>query len=124
MDAFIKIIRWALLASFVILGLLYLNGAVGAWWASWGPPTKYPEYWQHAAIVRLGYAISAFCLGFIIFMVLKKGFSLKNSQYKFYTLITAVILSLGYPKAKEWLLIDACLDSGGAWQHNEFRCKK
>ena len=124
MDALIKIIRWALLVFFVALGLLYLNGAASAWWASWGPPTKYPESWQQAAFVRLGFAISAFCIGVIIFMALKKGFSFKSSQYKFYSLIAAVILSLSYPQTREWFLIDTCLDSGGTWQNNEFRCKK
>lgn len=115
--------RWVLLIACIAFGLLYLNGAAASWWMSWGPPNERPLYSLHAAIHKLGVSAALFCSGPMLFLGLKKGFSLARSRYKYFWIVV-MILALGYPRLREWALIDACLDSGGAWDASHFECNR
>jgi len=114
-------LRWFLLITFVIFGLLYLNGAASSWWLSWGPPTDYPEAWEQQAIKRLSISLILLFTGPMIFVALKDEFSYKKSRY-IYIWVVIILASVSYPKSREWLLIDTCLDSGGKWEHKYFKC--
>jgi len=118
-----QIIRWFLTLGFIALGLLYLNSAFFSTWAAGGPPTKYPHAWAQRALQHFGFSISLIATGIMAFIGLKKNYNLKKSKYK-YVWLVLLLLSLGYPKAREWLLIDKCLDSGGAWNYEYFECQK
>ena len=115
------IVRWALLVTCIVFGLLYLNGAFGSWWASWGPPTEYPEAWEQQAVKRLCIAVALLFTGPMVFVTLKNGYKFKKSIY-IYVWFVVVILSLSYPSVREFVLIDKCLDSGGAWSEEHFEC--
>jgi len=115
--------RWVLSVGLICLSLLYLNSAAFNSWASWGPPTKYPRAYAQIALIHLGYSIALFATGIMVFIALKKDFSWRRSKYKYIWLIL-LILCLGYPKAREFELIDKCLDSGGSWNNEYFECRK
>ena len=38
--------------------------------------------------------------------------------------LVLLILCLAYPRVKELVLVDKCLDSGGTWSAKYFECKK
>ena len=114
--------RWIVLVGGVLLGLLYLNGAAGNWWISWGPPNEYAKVWEQRAIIQLGLAVVCFVTGATLFVLLKDVSAFKRSGLK-YAWLVIVLLTLGYPKAREWLEIDKCLDAGGAWRSSHFDCR-
>ncbi len=119
-----KITRWLSLCCGILIGLFYLNSAAYASWISWGPPNDFPLRWEHESIVRFGLSLSALSVGMILFSALKKGFSFKSKNYSFYCFVCVLVLSLMYPKAREYILIDSCLDSGGYWQSDYFQCAR
>jgi hypothetical protein len=121
MEVFRNTIRWLLLITCIVVGLFFLNSAAYASWVSWGPPNEYPLSWEQAAIVRLVFALAAFSVGSIFFITLRKGFSFKHPNVKFYFFIVAVVITIAYPQAREFILIDSCLDSGGSWQSDYFQ---
>jgi hypothetical protein len=118
-----QIIRWFLTLGFIALGLIYLNSTIFSTWAAGGPPTKHPHAWAQRALVHFGFCVSFIATGVMAFIGLRRDFNWRKSKYKYIWLIL-LLLSLGYPKAREWLLIDKCLDSGGAWSSEYFECKK
>ncbi len=106
----------------IVFGLLYLNGAAYSWWASWGPPTEYPELFQHQAITRFGLSVALFATAPLLFIVFKNRFNLAASKYKYWWLVILVI-ALGGSYLRVLLLQDSCLDSGGSWQVSKLRCQ-
>lgn len=114
--------RWTILIAGIVVGLLFLNGAFSAWWVSWGPPTKYPEASEHAALKRLGYSLSVLATGFMIFIALKTNFDFKKSVIKYLWLIT-VVVSLSYPFVREARESSLCIDSTGTWNSEYFKCE-
>ena len=114
--------KWLTPTICVALGLLYLNGAVGSWWVSWGPPTNYPESWEQRAISQLGFAIALFATAPMLFIAFNHRFNLKTSSYKYWW-VAIIVIALSYPHVRAFILTDSCLDSGGAWQATNFRCQ-
>lgn len=100
MGSFRQAARWIVLIGGVLLGLLYLNGAAGSWWISWGPPNEYPKVWEQRAIVQFGLAVVCFVTGPMLFVFLKDVFAFKRSKLK-YAWLLIVVVSFGYPKARE-----------------------
>ena len=105
------------------LSLLYLNSTAYSLWAAGGPPTEVPNAWLHRALVNFGYSISLFAGAILAFKVLKTGFSINKSK-SVYIWLLIIASALVYPQAKEYLLIDSCLDSGGKWSEQYFECQK
>jgi len=104
-----QILRWLLLIGLIFLGLLYFNSAFYSWWASWGPPTDYPKAWEHRGLSHFGFGLASIATAIMVFVSLKKGFSLKSSKFKYVWLMVVVAIFI-YPKSIEWLEIDRCLD--------------
>lgn len=104
------------------LGLLYLNSAAYSAWVSGGPPNDYSHAWAQRALVHFCFSISFLFSGPMAFAALKKDFSFKASKYK-YLWAVVVAFSLIYPHAREFFLIDSCLDGGGNWVKAHFECK-
>ena len=117
-----QIFRWVLFLGCVAMGFLYLNGAAGSWWVSWGPPTDYPKAWEQQAVTRFCISIVFLFTAPMVFMVLKQGFNFKRSVYK-YVWLFVVVVSASYPQLREFMKIDACLDSGGTWNEKYFECR-
>jgi len=116
-----NVFRWLFLILFTVAGLLYLNGAAYSSWVSWGPQNEYPKLLEHRSIVWLGFSIVLLSTGIVVFRSLREGYKFKVSKYIIFWLMLAII-SLGYPVVREFLLIDNCLDSGGAWSAKYFDC--
>ena len=122
MDIIIRVGKWLAPATCIVLGLLILNGAAGSWWVSWGPPTNYPEAWEQRAVSQIGYAIALFATAPMLFNAFKYKFNLKKYRYKYWWLLT-IIIAIGYPHVRVFMLTDSCLDSGGKWQATYIRCQ-
>ena len=105
----------------IVFGLIYLNSAAYSWWASWGPPTDYPQSWEQSALIKVGYSLSLLFTGPMIFIALNDSFNFKKSIYK-YVWLFVVITSLSYPNIHEFILKDKCLDSSGQWSEKHFVC--
>jgi hypothetical protein len=118
-----NLLRWLLLIGLAICGLLYLNSTFYSAWVAGGPPNDYPHAWAQRALIHFGFSISLMASGVMAFIAFKADFKWKVSKYK-YLWILILLLGLGYPKAREWVLVDKCLDSGGAWSSQHFECKK
>ena len=116
-----NVFRWLFLILFTVAGLLYLNSAAYSSWVSWGPPNEYPKSWEHNSIVLLGYSIVLISTGVVVFKSLREGNKFKITKYIIFWL-ALIIISIAYPEAREFLLIDKCLDSGGVWSVEYFDC--
>ncbi len=57
------------------------------------------------------------------FIAIKSEFKWKVSKFK-YVWLLILLLALGYPKVREWMLIDKCRDSGGVWNSQYFDCRR
>jgi len=117
-----QIVRWFICLGCIVIGLLYLNGAVGSWWVYWGPPTEYPKAWEQKAVTKFCISISFLFTAAMVFIALKSSFSLKRSVYK-YVWVLVVVVSVLYPHLREYVKLDSCLDSGGTWSEEYFECR-
>jgi hypothetical protein len=116
-------IQWCAPLGLIALGVLYLNSALYSAWISGGPPNNYSIAWAHRALVHFGFSLSFLFSGPMVFAALKNGLNFWRSKYK-YAWFLVVFVSLAYPQAKEYFLIDSCLDRGGQWNELHFECKK
>ena len=115
-----RALRVVLTLVFVVAGLLCLNQSLYSLWVAGGPPTDFPNAWYQNGIVWAWRGLALLVFG-IFFQF--KWHSLRSSWLA--KLITAiVILGMLYPYAREQLLIDSCLDGGGAWSAQHFDCRK
>ena len=115
-------VRWFLFLGCIVMGLLYLNGAAGSWWVSWGPPSDYPKAWEQQAVTRVCISSIFLFSAPMAFIALKKGFNLKRSKFK-YVWLFAIVISASYPNLREFIKVDSCLDSGGIWSEEYFECR-
>ncbi len=118
-----NVIRWVLLLGLIALGLLYLNSAAFSAWVAGGPSNDYPHAWAQRALVHFGISISLIASGVMAFIAIKSEFKWKVSKFK-YVWLLILLLALGYPKVREWMLIDKCRDSGGVWNSQYFDCRR
>ena len=116
-------IRWLLFAGLIVWGSMHLNNAFFSILAAGGPHTRHPHTWSQKALVHFGYSVGLFATSIMALIGLKTDYNWRKSKYKYIWLIL-LLLSLGYPKAREWILIDKCLDSGGKWNIEYFECRK
>jgi hypothetical protein len=106
------LLRWILLISGIIWGVVQLNGAAFSAWVAGGPPTTDPEGWQFVAGNRLAWASASFLAASGMFVLLRRDRPI--SRYAVATLVIAALLA-AYPCVREFIASDACLDSGGQW---------
>ncbi len=123
MDTAKNITRWIALLGLIGFGLLYLNSTVFSLWAAGGPPTEVPNAWLHRALVHFGISVALFATGVFLFKLLKPGFSSKGKKIV-YVWFVIMAIAIGYPPTKEFILVDACLDSGGKWSEKHFDCQR
>jgi hypothetical protein len=107
-----KMFRWILLIAGIVSGLLQLNGAVFAAWVAGGTPSTNPDGWLFIAGNRLAWAAASFLAGAGLFVLLRRD--RPASRYAVVALAAAVLLT-AFPYIREFIVSDACLDSGGRW---------
>mgnify|MGYP001439554454 FL=1 len=115
-----RILRIALTVLFVGLGLWMLNHSMFSFWVSGGPPNNYPEAWYQQGIISGWRAIALFTLGVLVQFHLKVLFN----SWVVKAVVLLVVFGLIYPSVREFWLVDACLDGGGAWAEEYFQCQK
>jgi len=72
--------------------------------------------------MHFGYSAALFSSGIMAFVALGKSFNFGASKMKYVWLIV-LLVSLAYPHLREFVLVDNCLDSGGAWDKPHFECR-
>lgn len=117
MRALGEVLRWTLLIGGIVWGLLQLNGALFAAWVSGGPPNPNPEAWLFVAGNRLCWAAASFLAAGGLFLLLRRGH--RPRRYAFVALVLAGLLAV-FPRVREFVVSDACIDSGGRW--SDLRC--
>ena len=104
---------------FMLAGLWMLNHAVFSFWVSGGPPNDYPEAWYHQGIRSFWSAVALITAGVycqFTFIKIRKSWVAKLVMF-------FVFLGFMYPFVRELILIDSCLDGGGIWLEQYFRCQ-
>ena len=114
------IIRWGGLIGAIIMAALYLNSSIYSAWVSGGPPNEYPEAWAHRALMHLCFSGAFLLAGVAIFRVAGSFPSVGRISF---ALGVAALLIASTPYVRALLDSDSCLDSGGRWNYEEYRCE-
>jgi hypothetical protein len=110
---------WVVMLGFVVLGLLYLNGAIFSAWVSGGPPNPYPVGWSRRALGQLSFSVASFVLAVGAFRLVRSLPAWRRSA------MALVVLGLAFlvaPYAGRFVFQDQCLDSGGRWSNLTLEC--
>ncbi|WP_155247353.1 hypothetical protein [Teredinibacter turnerae] len=113
-----RVIRVLVSSAIVLAGLFLLNHAVFSFWVSSGPPNEYPDYWYQQGIIWWWRATALLMCGILCqfrFATLKASKVVK-------AVIVISVMGLLYPYIREFILVDICLDNGGSWSKEHFRC--
>jgi hypothetical protein len=116
-----RVARWAALAGFGGAALLFLNSALFSGWVAGGPPTQYKEAWEHRALQQLCRAVAFALFAGVAFRWLVPPLRFRPLLA---VLTVAALAVLVVPSAREFMLVDACLDSGGRWATVAFVCER
>lgn len=114
-----RTVRLVLGVAFVCVGLWILNYSYYSFLIAGGPPTNYPEIWYQEGIISGWRALAVLTLAVLVQF---RCSTLRRSRVS-WGLVFAIVMGLSYPHVREYLLIDSCLDSGGAWNEKHFRCE-
>ena len=115
------VIRWGGLIGAIIMAALYLNTSIYSAWVSGGPPNDYPEAWAHRAFMHLCFSGAFLFLGVAIFRIAGSYPRVGGISIVFGV---AALFIAGTPYIRAFLDSDKCLDSGGRWNYEEYRCEK
>lgn len=114
-----RIIRVVITFGLIVYGSVIVNHSFYSFWLSYGPPNDYPEAWYQIGLIYFWRGIGLITAG-IYFQFLWSR--IRSSKIvKIWSGI--VFIGLFYPYVREFLLIDTCLDEGGAWVDIYFRCE-
>ena len=115
--------RWSLAIIAVAFALLSANQALFSISQTAGPAgSAYPEAWAYEARKWLGYTMAWLVTAVLAAINLRRGWPHLRSKWNIVLLI-AVMLAVGYPRARHFLEVDACLDQGGRWSYEGQRCE-
>lgn len=113
----IRVLLSVLLAG---AGLFVLNHSIYSFWLSGGPPNEYPQAWYNQGIVSGWRGLALLIAGVFV--------QLKWSTFRYSLLVkiisAGVAAGILYSYIRPHLLIDSCLDSGGAWDYIHYECRK
>ena len=115
------VIRWGALAGGIIIAALYLNSSIYSAWLSGGPPNEYPEAWAHRAFVHVCFSCAFLLLGIAIFRI--AGSFPRVGAVSTGLVLVALLLAVT-PYVRVFLDQDSCLDGGGRWSYEGYRCEK
>jgi hypothetical protein len=113
--------RWGTLAIFGVLALLFLNSALYSAWAAGGPPAQFKAAWEHRALQQFCRAMAFVLFASTVFCSLTLPLRIRPLRLIVAVLGVALLL---VPAAHEFMLVDACLDSGGRWGGATFVCER
>ena len=113
------LLSWLALGAGVATALIYLNSAAYSAWISGGPPNDYPEAWAHRSLVHVCYAAAAVLGALAAFRSIRR-FPRLGALTVCFGIAALLLLAVG--DVREFFAVDACLDRGGSWAYEEFRC--
>jgi hypothetical protein len=116
-----NVARWAVLLVALLVAAIYLNSAAFSAWVASGPPTPFPEVWAQRSLAHACTAASILLAGISSFLAIKAFPRIGWIPILFGFLAIALA---AVPVGREFMLIDSCLDSGGRWDEQEFRCRQ
>jgi hypothetical protein len=111
---------WVLMVGFVVLGLMYLNGAFFSAWVAGGPPNPHPLGWERRALGQLAFSLASFTLAVGSFMLVQ---ALPVWKRSWVILVLAGIVLAVSPYVGRLVLQDKCLDRGGQWSNLTLECE-
>ena len=114
-----RITAWVVSLGFVLLGLMYLNGAFFSAWVSGGPPNPYPLGWERRAIGQLGLSLASFILSLGSYKLI---LSLPSWRRVPVALIFSGLLMALTPFIGRFVLQDQCRGHGGQWSNLTLEC--
>jgi hypothetical protein len=110
---------WVLMLGFMVLGLMYLNGAFFSAWVAGGPPNSHPLGWERRALGQLAFSLASFTLAVGSFKLVRELPVRKRSSF---ALVLAGIVLAVSPYVDRLVLQDKCLDQGGQWSNLTLEC--
>jgi hypothetical protein len=114
-----RLASWAVALGFVVLGLLYLNGAIFSAWVAGGPPNAHPLGWERRALGQLSFSAACFVLAAGSFKLVVA----LPAWRRLPVVLVALGVALGVaPYAGRLVLQDKCLDGGGKWSNLTLEC--
>lgn len=116
------LVRWGLCIGLLVMAYFYLDHAIGALWQT-APSPEYEQTQTRAyeAYNALGRTIALIVCALIAFINVRPGWPFLRSRWNL--LLTGVALAAFFiPPATQYWAIDACLDSGGMWDHENGIC--
>lgn len=116
----LRILRWTILAGFVLLGLYFLNDAFFSAWIAGGPPSDHQLGWKRRSYASLAFSFASLLAGVTASRVLARYPRVGRASWVLGALAVVTALT---PAAVREVLIDKCLDSGGRWSHTFIECE-
>ena len=111
---------WIVCIGFVVLGLLYLNGAIFSAWVAGGPPNSNSLGWERRALGELSFSLAAFVLAIGSYKLVT-GLPVWRRNPVF---VVAAGVALAFaPYVGRFIFQDQCLDMGGRWRNLELVCQ-
>jgi hypothetical protein len=118
-SVFRRLMKWLVLAAFVIVALLYLHSAFYSAWVSGEAPSQYPPGWSRRAMGHFCFALAALSFGLGLFKGIQTFPGATKGSAAF--IVLAALLALS-PYIGRFVLIDGCLDRGGSWNPGTLQC--
>lgn len=120
-DRALGVARWLVTIAFVALSLIFLNSALGSAWIAAGPPTQFKAAWEHRALEHLLRSVAFALFALAAF----RGLAAPPGVRPIVLLaVIAALALLCVAPAREFMLVDACLDRGGRWAQMSFVCER
>ena len=114
-----RTVRIGITIALVGWGLLVLNHCIYSFWLASGPPNDYPNVWYQRGIKDGWLALTFIAAGVFVQF---KWVTVKNN-WLVRVCSLSLVIGMVYPQAREFFLIDHCLDSGGSWSVEYFECQ-
>lgn len=103
------------------MGLFMLNDALFSAWVAGGPPSEHKLGWERRSLASLLFALALFTTAAAAFRAIPRMPQIGKLSWAL--LLAAAFLAVVPFVARE-VLIDSCLDSGGAWNPRYLKCSR
>ena len=118
------IARWSIAIAAIVCGLISLNHAIFATWATIAPPGgEFNEVRIYQAYRLLGYSVAFLAAAVLVMINFRRGLPHLRNKWTAFLLIVAA-LGLVSPRMQHFLKVDGCLDQGGSWNYDYEICDK
>jgi hypothetical protein len=117
----VSVARWSAFVALTVVGLFMLNDAFFSAWVAGGPPGEHKLGWERRSLASLVFALALFCTAGAAFRAIPRIPQIGKVSWALF-LVAALLAAV--PLAAREVLINSCLDSGGAWNSNYLECSR